>query len=183
MQEQNHCGCCEGLSAKTPAPVYNRPGLGAIAYRVGNHAAFKESLLARLSTSGSKPLSALTTRENDDFTIALLDAWATVADVITFYQERIANEAYLGTATETLSVMELARLIGYELKPGVAAAAYLAFTIDENAAITAPLLPGTGGKPQPVSINLETGIRVQSIPAPDEAPQTFETVETMRSSV
>ena len=59
-------------------------------------------------------------RDDDDFSIALLDAWATVADVLTFYQERIANEAYLRTATERLSVLELARLIGYQLRPGVA---------------------------------------------------------------
>ena len=45
--------------------------------------------------------------------IALLDAWATVGDVLTFYQERIANEGYLRTATERRSVLELARLVGY----------------------------------------------------------------------
>ena len=44
-----------------------------------------------------------------------------------FYQERIANEGFLRTATERRSILELARLIGYELNPGVAASAYLAF--------------------------------------------------------
>ena len=48
-------------------------------------------------------------------------ACACVADVLGFYQERIANEGYLRTATERRSVLELARTIGYELKPGVAA--------------------------------------------------------------
>ena len=62
--------------------------------------------------AGSRPAS------DDDLAIALLDAWATVADVLTFYQERIANEGFLRTATERRSVLELARAIGYELEPG-----------------------------------------------------------------
>lgn len=68
---------------------------------------------------GPYPLRKLTSREADDATIALLDAWATVADVLTFYQERIANEGYLRTATERRSVLELARLVGYQPRPGV----------------------------------------------------------------
>ena len=44
--------------------------------------------------------------------------------MLTFYQERIANEAYLRTATERVSLLELARLIDYELRPGVAASTY-----------------------------------------------------------
>src|SRR2546426_6379432 len=127
----NDCGCCEGVSGETPAEVVNRPGLSAIAYRVGTHSQFKETMLARLSGSGDRALAGLTTRDDDDFSIALLDAWATIDDVLTFYQERIANEAYLRTATERLSVLELARLIDYQLRPGVAASTYLAFALEE----------------------------------------------------
>src|SRR5207247_7603261 len=111
----NDCGCCEGISAETPAPVDNRPGLAAIAYRIGTHATVYETLLARLSTSNQPALRTLTTRDPDDFSIAWLHAWATVADVLTFYQERIANEAFLRTATERLSVLELTKLIDYQL--------------------------------------------------------------------
>jgi len=63
----------------------------------------------------------LKTRDPSDPAIALLDSWALVADVLSFYQERIANEGYLRTALERRSVLELARLIGYQLRPGVAA--------------------------------------------------------------
>src|SRR2546423_15355513 len=131
--ELNDCGCCEGISVETPETIANRPGLSAIAYRVGTHSRFRETLLARLSSSNQGALKKLTTRDPDDFSIALLDAWATVSDVLTFYQERIANEAYLRTARERLSLLELARLIGYELAPAVAAEALLAFTIDAEA--------------------------------------------------
>jgi hypothetical protein len=52
------------------------------------------------------PLLNLTTRDPSDPAMALLDAWATVADVLAFYQERIANEGYLRTATERRSILE-----------------------------------------------------------------------------
>lgn len=43
-----HCGCCDGLAVETPRGVYNRDGLSAIAYRIGDHAQFRESLHAAL---------------------------------------------------------------------------------------------------------------------------------------
>src|SRR4029077_7821547 len=165
------CGCCAGTEIDTPGAKFNGPGLPAIAYRVGRHSDFKTTLLARLSSTDFPALAALTTRGDDDYTIALCDAFATMADVLTFYQERIANESYLRTATERRSVLELARLIGYQLAPGVAAGTALAFTLDE--ALGAPAQAA-----QPVTIPV--GTRVQSLPAPGENAQNFETsVEIM----
>jgi hypothetical protein len=167
------CGCCEGTQALTPVSEINRPGLSALTYRAGTHGSFLETMLARLATmtvnapgssgqaSGSyAPLLGLTTRDPGDPAIALLDCWATVADVLTFYQERIANEGYLRTATERLSLLQLARLIGYTLRPGVASSVYLAYTLDANQ--TAP-------------VDIPAGSQSQSIPGPGELPQTFET--------
>ena len=166
----NDCSCCAGLTAQTPADVANRPGLTAIAYRAGRYATFKSSMLAALSDSARPALRTLKTREDDDFSIALLDATSVLSDVLTFYQERIANESYLRTATERRSVLDLARLIGYELRPGVAAHAYLAFTLDDT--------PGA-----PARTTIDVGLKVQSIPGPGEAPQTFETVEQVEARV
>ncbi|MGO9221897.1 MAG: hypothetical protein ACLP5E_29635, partial [Streptosporangiaceae bacterium] len=120
MSDPAPCGC-EGIAAQTPATIGNRPALSAISYRSGTWAQFKASMLDALSTSPA--LAGLQTRSDDDFTIALLDAWAVVCDILTFYQERIAIECYLRTATEVVSVGELAKLIGYKLRPGLAAAA------------------------------------------------------------
>src|SRR5712691_9323287 len=131
MNNLNDCGCCEGVTAETPLRIDNRPGLAAIAYRIGQQTAFKRSMLASLSATPNERLRALATREGDDYSIALLDAWATTLDVLTFYQERLANESYLRTATERASLLYLARTIGYELRPGIAAATALAFTIED----------------------------------------------------
>jgi hypothetical protein len=156
------CGCCAGVAVETPAVVANRDGLSAIAYRVGTHASFSASMRARLAGSTS-PMAGLTTRDTSDFTIALLDAWATTLDVLTFYQERIANESYLRTATERLSLVELSREIGYVPRPAVASSTALAFTLD-----TSP------GAPSPITISV--GVKVQSVPGPGETPHVFETI-------
>ena len=110
------------------------------------------------------PLQDLTTRQTTDPAIALLDGWATVGDVLTFYQERIANEGYLRTATERRSILELARLVGYKLRPGVAATVYLAYTLDD---------------PQIEPVEIPAGARSQSVPNPGETPQSFETSESL----
>src|SRR6516162_8637060 len=103
------CGCCAGTSVQTPQQPNNLPGLSVVARRIGTWATFKESFLARLSSSDYSALAQLKTRSDDDFTIAFLDAAALVLDILTFYQERLANESYLGTATQLRSLIELSR--------------------------------------------------------------------------
>jgi uncharacterized phage protein gp47/JayE len=164
----DNCGCC--ATGPVPLQIYNRPGLPALAYRAGTYGTFFRRMLDKLGRTtipdgpfaGTRPLLNLATRAEDDPSIALLDASAIVADVLTFYQERIANEGFLRTATERRSILELARAIGYELNPGVAAAVYLAFTIDDS--------PGAPGQ-----AIIPAGTKVQSVPPQDQMPQTFET--------
>jgi hypothetical protein len=161
------CGCCAGASVETPQLIDNSPGLSQIAYRVGDWSAFKASMLARLSSSDYPALHPLMTRDDDDFAIAFLDATAVVLDILTFYQERLANESYLRTATQQRSLIELSRLIGYQPSPGVAASVYLAFTLKEA--------PGLPANPSAPPIVIPAGAQAQSVPAQGQKPQIFET--------
>ena len=161
------CGCCVGTSVQTPQARANLPGLSSISYKVGTWATFKDSMLARLSSSDYPSLNALRTRDNDDFTIALIDATSVVLDILGFYQERLANESYLRTAGQLRSLVELSRLIGYEPAPGVAAAAYVAFTLKAA--------PGQTPDPSTRAITIPKGTQMQSVPAQGQVPQTFET--------
>jgi hypothetical protein len=162
------CHCCEGL--RSPEPTSNDPGLPALRYRVDTQPGFYARMLQSLplapadpSDPGSRrPLAQLLSHSTDDPTVALIDACACMADVLTFYQERIANEGFLRTATERRSVLELARAIGYELKPGVAASVHLAFTVEDA--------PGA-----PRVCTLASGTAVQSVPPQRKLPQVFET--------
>ena len=169
------------MNAKdAPQKPENRAGLPQIAYRITDYTASRKWLLTLLRDSlrpeqseqseQKGPLFGLTTRDRDDTAIALLDAWAVLADVLTFYQERIANEGYLRTATERRSVLELARMIGYELNPGVAASSYFAFTVEDA--------PGS-----PEVATIPKGTQVVSVPGEDELPQTFETSEDFLARV
>ena len=177
------CGCCSGVTQRTPLEVENRPGLSAIAYRVGVHSDFFASMIAGLTDADRPRLADLGTRDHDDFSIALLDAWAVTADVLAFYNERLANESYLRTARERTSLQELGRLIGYRLRPGVAAETYLAFALEPPPDVPAAATKDPGSAPPvtPATVTLEEGLRVQSIPGPGEKPQTFETVEEVEA--
>ena len=161
------CGCCAGTNLQTPQPESNLPGLPAVARRVGTWAQFNESMLARLSSSDYPALQALTTRDNDDFTIALLDATSVMLDILTFYQERLSNECYLRTAQQTRSLTELSRLIGYQPSPGVSASTYVAFTLTQA--------PGLPKNPNAPAVTIPQGTQVQSVAAQGQMPQTFET--------
>ena len=177
------CACCEGVGRETPEGHRNRPGnrqgLGAIDYRVGTHGRFKASMLSGIAARDA--LSALTTRRDDDWTIAFLDAWAVALDVLTFYQERIANEGFLRTATERRSLLELARLVGYEPRSGVSATTHLAFRVSSSALPAPP--PGTPVRPGavvlPPLVTIPAGTRAQSASGPGELPQPFETSEEL----
>ncbi|MGA3007082.1 MAG: putative baseplate assembly protein [Opitutaceae bacterium] len=164
------CGCCEGITAETPQPITNRPRLPAVAYRVGLQPEFKASMLGELSDPQWLALSGLRTRLDTDFSIALLDAWATVSDILSFYQERIANELYLRTAVDQRSVFELAALVGYKPAPGASASAYIAFTLN-NA-------PGS-----PENVLIAAGSQVQSVPGPGQKPQVFETSADLQAYI
>jgi hypothetical protein len=166
ITDNETCGCCAGVEPLTPLPTANRPGLSQLSYRIGSHSSFLASMIARLSNKDYPQLARLTTRDPGDPSIALLDGWATVADVLTFYQERIANEGYLRCATERRSVLELARLVGYTLRPGVSSSVFLAYTIDENTRD---------------EVTIPTGSRAQSLPGADELPQSFETSADLKA--
>lgn len=166
------CGCCKGIEPRRARR--NQPGLPSLEYRLDTHSGFFNRALLSLhlqkAQDGSQPLRALTTRSRDDHAIAFLDAWALVADVLTFYQERAANEGFLRTLRERRSALELARSIGYELKPGVAATVHLAFSMEEQ-------------EGSPKTTTVPKGLAVKSIPPPGKLPQTFEITEDTEARV
>ncbi|WP_194918887.1 putative baseplate assembly protein [Catenulispora rubra] len=167
-------GCRTGTALETPAAVFNPPGQSALTFRVGTHGQFLSSLRARLSSPAYPALSKLTVRSTDDPAIALLDAWAVLGDLLSFYSERIADEGYLRTATQNASIQMLGGLVGYRPRPGVAGGTALAFTIDP------PQNPGG----DTVAL-LPAGTRAQSVPIPGHDSQYFEIGDnlTARSSL
>lgn len=163
--------CCDGLDQLTPMSTANAPGQDSLTYRVGLHATFFETMLARLTSlmlpnedgalpspqEAARTLDGLTRRDAQDPAIALLDGGAAFLDVLTFYNERILNEGFLRTATERRSLVEIARLMGYTPRPGAASSVHLAFSVEEG-----------------YSVLLDTTTKAQSTPGQGEKQQIFE---------
>jgi predicted phage baseplate assembly protein len=151
-------GCCDPAPDARIAPIYNPPGRSSLRYRPGTFATIRRALLAAIPLQ----LPHWTDRGSRDYGVALLDMWATLADVLTFYHERIANEAFLATALLRDSIVHLAALVDYRPNPGAAASVYLWFLADKNKVAALP-----------------PGFRVQTKPAPGAPPVKFETDEAL----
>src|SRR5690349_5750828 len=84
-----------------------------------------------------------------DYQTMFIELWAYLADILTFYQERIANEAFIPTATQRSSLLRLAELIDYRTGPGAGGGAFVAFTLQKDKTVTVPGGFRVGSKAQP----------------------------------
>src|SRR5262245_43763256 len=80
-----------------PLAPANQPGLGHVRYRAGDFRTFRRALLQPLA--GEAELSAWRPNAQGDLLLQVLEWWAYVADVLTFYNERSLSENLLATAT------------------------------------------------------------------------------------
>jgi len=167
------CATCQARNPATPLSQYNRPRLDSIGYRVGTFSSFRQAMLdfitqnpvANPDPSGAAQTYRLTSRSSDDYAVAMLELWAYVCDVLTFYQQAIANEAYLLTATQTASLARIAALLGYRPAPAVAASVMLAFLANKNASAAVP-----------------GAFQAQSVPQPGQKPVIFETAGALAAT-
>ncbi|HYP01544.1 MAG TPA: hypothetical protein VER76_15245 [Pyrinomonadaceae bacterium] len=141
-----------------PRRPHNAPGLARLSYRIGSYTDFREALLRNLNQTAT--LEAWTHRGADDPGIALLEGAAILGDILTFYQELYANEAYLRTARWRESISDLVRLLGYRLSPGLGGNATFAFEVK-------------GDKPVLVPAKFPVKVQVEGL----EKPADFETSE------
>jgi hypothetical protein len=155
---------CPCGTVTIPAVVFNPPGLSSISYRWGDYTSVRYALLQPLPGEaalsqivGGKLLPIWRPTGEGDLALQLVEWWAYLADVLTFYCQRIATQAYLGTADQPESVSRLIQLLGYRPRPALGATGTVA-----------ALLSGT--KP----VTLPQGFQIQSKPAPGQQPQIFE---------
>ena len=118
-------------------------GLTAVQYRIGTFTSFRRAMLDRVPRADllaglSNPFAAWHEGSDGDYQTIFIELWAYIADVLTFYQERIANEAYLGTATQRDSSLRLAQLVDYHPNPGAGASGLVAFTAAKGKVVSVP---------------------------------------------
>ncbi len=134
-----------------------------LAYRREDFGAFRRRLLqprpSEQAIGGWRPAEG-------DLGLQILEWWAYLGDILSFYNERAANETYLRTATRPQSVADLVGLLGYRPGPGLAATGPVA-AVRRPAHPTEPLV-------------LPAGMRLSSVATPGVPSQTFE-VDTTAS--
>jgi hypothetical protein len=161
---------CPCVSADQPVGGSNAPGLSQISYRVGDFNSFRRALLTPLMNPDGTPAevslnawqaSAGSDPAVPDLGIMMAEWWAYISDILSFYNERIANEDYLRTAMLPETPGGLVKILGYRPRPAIAATGTLA------ALVTPTVLPGQ-------TVTLPLGLQFQSKPGPGQPPQTYE---------
>jgi hypothetical protein len=103
-----------------PPEVLPEPQLD---YLAKDYDSFRGLMLDRLATT----LPAWTERNPADLQVALVELLAYAADRLSYFQDAVATEAYLGTARRRVSVRRHARLLDYHLHEGCGARTFLQF--------------------------------------------------------
>src|SRR6478736_8267731 len=104
------------------AEITQLNGRTVIDYMARDYGSFLQSMRALIP----EKMPQWTDYESEaDFGNVLLQLFAHMGDILSYYQDRIANESFLSTARTRRSVIDHLRLIGYELATAVPAAASL----------------------------------------------------------
>jgi hypothetical protein len=113
-------------------------------YLTRDYATFRRLMLDRIATLSP----AWQERHAPDLGLTLVELVAYVADYLSYRQEAVATEAYLGTARKRVSVRRHARLVDYPMHDGCNARAWVQVVLLDTAPSTGVSLPrvdaGTG---------------------------------------
>ena len=104
------CGC--------QPPVLDEP---TINYLAKDYASFRQLIFDRMALL----VPDWTERHVPDIGVTLVELLAYVGDSLSYYQDAVATEAYLGTARQRISVRRHARLVDYHLHEGCNARAWV----------------------------------------------------------
>ncbi len=71
-------------------------------------------------------------RAEADVGVMLVEVMAALGDELSYYQDRVAREAYLETATQRRTLRHITRLVDYEIHEGLAASTWLDITVNDS---------------------------------------------------
>ncbi len=105
-----------------PPPKRNEPEKN---YLAKDYASFRQLMLDRLAVI----MPGWQETHVPDIGIALVEVLAYVGDYLSYFQDAVATEAYLGTARQRISVRRHARLIDYAMHEGCNARAWVSLSV------------------------------------------------------
>src|SRR5207244_9464290 len=97
----------------------------AISYLAKDYASFRQLILDRLALI----MPGWTERHVPDLELTLVELLAYVGDYLSYYQDAVATEAYLGTARRRISLRRHARLVDYRMHEGCNARAWVVVSV------------------------------------------------------
>ncbi|MDA9504178.1 hypothetical protein XI09_05250 [Bradyrhizobium sp. CCBAU 11386] len=139
-----------------PLVINNAAALQSIHYSAGIYLAFRHALLLALPDEQDL-WRVWRPGAEGDLAVQMVEWWAYLSDILCFYNERIATESYLRTATLPESINRLIQVIGYRPRPALGSRGTLAALL-------------SGASP----VVLPKRMEIQSKPGPGKQPQTFE---------
>ena len=101
-----------------------------INYLAKDYASFRQLMLDRMSAL----MPQWTERNAADLGITLVELLAYVGDYLSYRQDAVATEAYLGTARRRVSVRRHARLVDYHMNDGSNARAWVQVQVSQDVA-------------------------------------------------
>ena len=142
-------------------PPRETPPPPVIDYLAKDYLGFRRLMLDRMSVT----VPSWRERNPADMGVMLVEALAQTADDLSYFQDAVATEAYLGTANKRRSIRRHARLLHYRLDEGLSARAWVA--ID-------PVDAGRDGATIPAGTRVQT--RSVGAGPGAQAPVAFETL-------
>jgi hypothetical protein len=125
------------FDCKTPeAPKSKEPPPPFIDYLAKDYASFRRLMLDRLAVT----VPDWQERNPADIGILLVEIMAYAADHLSYYQDAVATEAYLGTARKRVSVRRHTRMLDYFMHDGCNARAWVVLDVKTEA--DGCILPG-----------------------------------------
>jgi hypothetical protein len=131
-----------------------------IDYSSRDYASIFSDLVARIPLF----LPEWTSQSINDFGMVLLQMFAYVGDIIGYYEDRLAGEAFIQTATQAVSIINLAAMLDYQPTLSIGASVTLQITI--SSAVSGP-------------VTIPVGTEFSTLGSSTVAPVTFITTESL----
>lgn len=135
-----------------PSQIQVTQSPASIDYTSKDYTGFVQSMLAYAATI----MPAWNTSSPGDMGVAIVELLAYCLDIQSYYGDRISQEAYLPTATQRLSLLNIAQLLGYVPSNGAPAAGTVTFET-ESASPDVVIPAGT---------QVSTSTLIESVDAP-----------------
>lgn len=139
-------GCPSPADCRPASTATPRPAAPDVNYLARDYDGFRQVMLDRLAVLDP----ALTERHAADLGTVLVEALAYTADHLSYQQDAVGTEAYLGTARSRISLRRHARLVDYRIGEGCNARALVAVDITADG-LTLPagtlFFPAAAGLP------------------------------------